>query len=154
MLRRAEPFLRQRVQSWGSGVYDFRVTMEDTGGEDEFETIENAEASFIGTRHRLDSVTLWARESTRERMIRVGVRNVSSPRTTPKWMVVYAEGPDEADVVGLVTVTAQEVRAARKEAASVRRRAWLAVVNHPYTVQIVGGVMAGAVILAVTIWLT
>lgn len=150
MIERAERVVLDRVQTWGSGDFMSYVSMDDTGGSDRFETVAEATASLQHSRHQLVNVGVYVHEIKGERSAYVGIHNVDAQRYTPKWVTVSADGPDEAAVVGLVNVTIEEVKAARREAASIQGRAWMTVANHPWTVGVGTALVAAAIIAGVS----
>lgn len=139
LFEHVERVLEQRLPTWGVGRFSKYVHVQDLGGEFTAETVAEARAE-ISPRHALSGVRVHARESEQpdlwethraqgtvptaaditawelahSRRIAIFALNLDAPATTPKTLFVKATGPVEAEVVGMATVVAEEVKAARR----------------------------------------
>lgn len=141
---RAERAALDQTQGWeGRNEY---LRLKDSGGQEDFPTVAEAKAALAGSRHKLVGIGVWMHDKDRTRAVSISVDNLDAGPQTPKWIAVSAEGPDEASVVGLAKVVIDEVKAARREAASLRGTALIAAKDHPWVVGIGSSITAAAIL--------
>ncbi|TCC01328.1 hypothetical protein [Kribbella soli] len=189
LFEQLERALDERLPTWGVGRFRRTVHVDDSGGQFDADTVTEARAE-LNPRHALIGVRITADEDSSDRIlwkeheaagtipsdaeyaawrhahsrsVLVFAVNLNASRTTPKSLFIRAEGPVDAEAIGLATVLADEVRAARKgalapvattQAAAVApaqprpwwKRAWSVVTTHPLIVTIGGTIVAGAIL--------
>lgn len=153
--------------------YEMRQTVEvdDKGGTSTFQTVAAAKKERDAlSRHELRRIQLHAREDRGSRSVIAIADRLEGPQPT---IVVQVWGQPEAEVVGLGRVLVDEVRAmvrpssapevrpepsanvvdapvAQPEESPRGRR----ILNHPWVIATGSAVLAGLIVLAITLYVT
>jgi hypothetical protein len=125
------------------------VAVSDSGGSQDFRSVEEARRSQDGSQHKLISTRMTVAEEpvggdygAVRRSVYLAGYGLKGGWASEARLELSVSGPVEAEVVGLRNVLMEEMKTARR----ADRRRWRRVLHNPWTIAVGSSVIAGLIL--------